>query len=308
MYRWKNKFMIQYKQVMKMKIGLALSGGGVKGAAHIGVIQALLENEIPIDIVGGTSSGSIVAALYAMGYQPEEILKLFQYFSKMILKGSPTYVKPSGRKTLSIQVGGLLSGDSISYVIEEAAKYKKVRKMKELPITIVIPTVDVETSKKYIFTNAIENKSYYIKNVKIDTAVRASCSYPGVFAPCLYKEFKFVDGGVLDNIPVDEVKSVGADFIIASKFFLNRKAKTKGIVGVVSKSIDIMFDKYAKKEIEQADYVLSLNTKNTMVFDIKRIHECYQYGYEQTKLKIDAIKQKIEEKKVEEKNEKENNR
>lgn len=81
--------------VIIMKIGLALSGGGVKGAAHIGVIKALEENGIKIDIIGGTSAGSIVATLYAMGYTPNEMLKLFNYFSKMILKGSPRYMQPN---------------------------------------------------------------------------------------------------------------------------------------------------------------------------------------------------------------------
>lgn len=69
-----------------MKLGLAMSGGGIKGAAHIGVIQALQEENIKVDIVGGTSIGSIVAALYAMEYTPNEMLKLFNYFSKLIFK------------------------------------------------------------------------------------------------------------------------------------------------------------------------------------------------------------------------------
>ena len=72
--------------VIIMRVGLALSGGGIKGAAHIGVLKALQENYIPIDIIGGTSSGSIVASLASMGYTPDEILKLFHFFAKMIFK------------------------------------------------------------------------------------------------------------------------------------------------------------------------------------------------------------------------------
>ena len=93
-----------------MKIGLALSGGGIKGASHIGVIQALQEAGIKASMVAGTSIGSIVAALYAMEYTPKEMVKLFNYFSKLIFKNSAMYTDPKGKKTLSIQAGGIYSG------------------------------------------------------------------------------------------------------------------------------------------------------------------------------------------------------
>ena len=276
-----------------MKIGLALSGGGVKGAAHIGVIKALQENGIAIEMVGGTSAGSIVAALYAMGYEPKEMIKLFNYFSKMILKGSPTYMHPDGKKTLSIHVGGLLSGESIAYAVKEAAKYKKMMKIKDLKTLIAIPAVDIDEAKKYVFTNSSLEKTYYLKEASIDTAVRASSSYPGVFAPCIYRDHKLVDGGVLDNVPADEVKKMGADIVIAAKFALNKKSKTKGLVGVATKAVDIMFDKRSLDEVAVADYVLNIDTKNANVFDVKKIQDCYMYGYEQTIVKIKEIKEVI---------------
>ena len=279
-----------------MRVGLALSGGGIKGAAHIGGLKALQENYIPIDIILGSSSGSIVASLASMGYTPDEILKLFHFFAKMIFKNTPTYTYPSGKKSLSIQVGGFLSGDNISYAINESAKYKRIKRMQDLKMKIVIPSVDIDESKKYVFTNTEEEGSYYIKNAPIDTAVRASCSYPGVFAPCIYKGHKFIDGGVLDNIPVDEVKKAGADKIIAVKFGLNRRAKTKGIVGVTTKAIDILFDRRSLEETKNANIILNIDTKNTMIFDIKKIDLCYEAGYKKTIEKIEEIKKMIEEK------------
>ena len=281
-----------------MKIGLALSGGGVKGAAHIGVIKALIENEIDFDIIGGTSSGSIVAALYSMGYTPKEMLKLFNYFSKIVMKNSPTYTHPNGKKGLSINVGGLLSGENISFAINEAAKYKKITKMSELNKIIVIPTVDVDNSEKYVFTNYNIEGNNYIKNGQIDMAVRASCSYPGVFAPCTYRNHRFVDGGILDNIPTDEVKNAGADFTIAVKFALNKNSITRGIAEVATKAIDIMFEKNSISEIKEADYIINIDTKDATVFDIKKINQCYRCGYEQTLSKIKEIKNKIDEKKL----------
>lgn len=273
-----------------MKIGLALSGGGIKGAAHIGVIKALIESDIDFDIIGGTSSGSIVAILYSMGYLPDEILKLFNYFAKIVMKNSPTYTHSDGKKGLSIQAGGVLSGENISFAINESAKYKKITKMSELTKKVVIPAVDVDNNEKYIFTNCNIEGNNYIKNGKIDMAVRASCSYPGVFAPCFYQNHRFIDGGILGNIPVDEVKRAGADFIIAVKFALNRNSKVRGIYGLTSKAIDIMFEKSSIGEVKLADYIINIDTKEASIFDIKKINDCYKYGYEQTLSKIKEIK------------------
>lgn len=283
-----------------MKLGMAFAGGGVKAAAHIGVLKALEENGIKIDMVGGTSAGSMVAVLYALGYTPKEMLKLFQYFSKMIMKGSPTYISPDGKKTLSIRVGGLLSGESIYEATKEAARYKGITKIKDLPIPIAIPSVDIDLGEKYVFTNSKAEGKKYIKNASIATAVRASSSYPGVFAPCLYSDHKFVDGGILDNVPADEVRKLGADKVIAVKFALNRKGKTRGVAGVATKAIDIMFDKRASDEVATADFVLNINTKGVNVFDIKKISECYQYGYEQTITKMNEIKKIVNPKEEEE--------
>ena len=280
-----------------MKIGLALSGGGVKGAAHIGVLKAFQEHNINFDIVSGTSSGSIVAALYCMGYTPDEMLKLFNYFSKIVVKNSPTYTNPDGKKVLSINVGGFLSGENIAFAIKETAKYKHIKNMSEINKKILIPAVDVDNSKKYVFTNCDLQGSKYIKTVPIEIAVRASSSYPGVFAPTLYDNHKFVDGGILDNIPVDELKNAGADYIIAVKFELNKDTKVRGVAKVTSKAIDIIFENTSKNETRDANYVLNINTKDVSLFDIKRKNECYNYGYKQTLLQIQEIKNKIEESK-----------
>ena len=113
-----------------MKIGLALSGGGVKGAAHIGVIKALKENNINIDIIGGTSSGSIVASLFALGYSPDDMLKLFNYFSKQIMKNSPRYSHPDGRTLFSVQVGGIFSRRKYCFSYNGSCKICRKRKPK----------------------------------------------------------------------------------------------------------------------------------------------------------------------------------
>lgn len=276
-----------------MKLGLAMSGGGIKGAAHIGVIQALQEENIKVDIVGGTSIGSIVAALYAMEYTPKEMLKLFNYFSKLIFKNSAMYTDPRGKKLLSIQAGGLYSGESIAFAIEEAGKYKKIKKLQDLKIPIVIPAVDLRDSEKYIFTNMEKLNDKYLNKADISVAVRASSSYPAVFAPCIYNKHKFVDGGILDNIPVEEVKKIGADKVIAVRFKLNKTSRTVGLRSTLNKSIDIMFSKIEGEIVKKADYVIEIDTQDVNPFDFKQSNKCYKYGYLQAKKEIDNIKKML---------------
>ena len=276
-----------------MKLGLAMSGGGIKGAAHIGVIQALQEENIKVDIVGGTSIGSIVAALYAMEYTPKEMLKLFNYFSKLIFKNSAMYTDPRGKKLLSIQAGGLYSGENIAFAIEEAGKYKNIKKLQDLKIPIVIPAVDLRDSEKYVFTNMGKINDKYLNKADISIAVRASSSYPAIFAPCIYNKHKFVDGGILDNIPVEEVKKIGADKVIAVRFKLNKTSRTIGLRSTLNKAIDIMFSKIEGEEVKKADYVIEIDTRDVNPFDFKQSNKCYKYGYLQAKKEIDNIKKMI---------------
>ena len=276
-----------------MKLGLAMSGGGIKGAAHIGVIQALQEENIKVDIVGGTSIGSIVAALYAMEYTPKEMLKLFNYFSKLIFKNSAMYTDPRGKKLLSIQAGGLYSGENIAFAIEEAGKYKNIKKLQDLKIPIVIPAVDLRDSEKYVFTNMQKINDKYLNKADISIAVRASSSYPAIFAPCIYNKHKFVDGGILDNIPVEEVKKIGADKVIAVRFKLNKTSRTIGLRSTLNKAIDIMFSKIEGEEVKKADYVIEIDTQDVNPFDFKQSNKCYKYGYLQAKKEIANIKKMI---------------
>ena len=182
-----------------MKIGIALSGGGVKGATHIGVLRALEENNIKIDAIAGTSIGSAIAVLYAMGYNTDEIFKLVKYFAKSILKADPKYLLTGFRSTKSIFGTGFISGEAIEDAIEECARLKGMKYLKDLKMPIAIPTVDIKEGKEYVFTNkddkettrieqvkgkdgeytVIENKEVkYITDFEIGKAVRASCSYP----------------------------------------------------------------------------------------------------------------------------------
>ena len=266
-----------------MKIGLALAGGGVKGAGHIGVIKALQENGIEIGYIGGTSIGSIVTSLYAMGYSTDEMLKLFKYFAKDIMKVDPKYYWTNVKSRKNFMGYGLISGENIEMAINECAEIKGIKKMTDIKIPIVMPTVDIKENKKYVFTNHEYDDKFkedtYIRNATVGKAARASSSYPGVFAPTILGTHKFVDGGIIDNLPAQEVRKLGAEKVLSVRFSSEKNSDPKNLVEVAIKSVDLMFDQRTAAEIASSDYSITLDLAEASVFNIKRIDYCYEQGY-----------------------------
>lgn len=266
-----------------MKIGLALAGGGVKGAGHIGVIKALEENGIEVGYIGGTSIGSIVASLYAMGYNTDEMLKLFKYFAKDIMKVDVKNYFSSIKESKRIISYGLISGENIELAIEECARLKNIKKLQDLKYPIVMPTVDIKENKKYVSTNHENDEKFpndtYLNEISIGKAVRASASYPGVFAPTMYKGHKFVDGGIIDNLPAHEVRKLGAEKVLSVRFSSKNTADPKNLVEVSFKAVDLLFDQRTAAEVENSDMALTLDLEEASVFNIKKIDYCYEQGY-----------------------------
>ena len=161
-----------------MRLGLALAGGGIKGAAHIGAIKALEENGIKIDAIAGTSIGSIVASLYAMGYSPEKMLEIFKFFAKEIIKVDPKHFAGNLKSSRKLFGYGLLSGENTELALKECAREKNIKHIKDIKMPISIPAVDIVENKKYVFTNADFQEDYYINDALIEKAVRASSSFP----------------------------------------------------------------------------------------------------------------------------------
>lgn len=185
----------------EMKLGMALSGGGIRGIAHAGVLKALEDNNIKVDIIGGTSAGSLVATLYAMGYSPYYIYILFKRYAKELVEinTSPILSGISGfMLNKKVKVKGLKTGKSIESIYNQIAYKKGIRRIEEIEMPLVIPTVDIMNGKEYVFTNRIpkgeEKNEQYIRDVTIGKAVRASSSFPAVFMPCEFGEHAFMDG------------------------------------------------------------------------------------------------------------------
>lgn len=280
-----------------MKIGLALAGGGVKGAGHIGVIKALEENGIEIGYIGGTSIGSIVSSLYAMGYSTEEMLKLFKYFAKDVMKVDPKYFWSNVKARKNVVGDGLISGEGIEMAINECAELKKLKTIEDIKMPIVIPTVDIKESKKYIFTNHKFDGHFKeencIKDILIGKAVRASASYPGMFAPTVFEEHKFVDGGIIDNLPASEVRALGAEKVLSIRFSSEKDIDPKSMLEVVTKSIDLLFEQRTASEVASSDFAITLDLSEASVFNIKKIDYCYEQGYIAAITNMPKIKEMI---------------
>ena len=281
-----------------MKLGLALSGGGIRGIAHAGALKALEDNNIKIDVIGGTSSGALIGSLYALGYTPYYIYILFKRYAKEItginsmpiINGIGNYMRSK-----KVEITGLKTGRSLERTFNDLANRKGVKEIGEIKtMPIVIPAVDIKEAKEYIFTNSVpnvENKEKYITHIRVGKAVRASSSFPAVFCPCEFETHQFMDGGVLDNVPVIEVKKQGVDKVIAINFKSDEVDSESNIMDLTMRTIDIMGNKISKESLEKSDLVITIQTDKTGLLDVEKLDSCYEYGYKAIIENLDKIKQ-----------------
>jgi len=175
------------------KVGLALSGGGARGLAHIGVIKVLERENVPIDLLAGTSMGGIVAALYATGLSAREMEQVAQRIS------SPRQLLTLVDRTLPRR--GLLQGRK---VVEYLAQWMGELTFDQLKIPLALVAADLNGCQKVV-----------LQEGSVLDAVRATIALPGLLAPLERDGQLLVDGGLMDNLPVDIVRQMGADVVIA---------------------------------------------------------------------------------------------
>ncbi len=282
-----------------MGIGIAFAGGGIRGIAHVGVLKALEENNIKIEAVGGTSAGSIVAALYAMGYKPYYIYVLFKKYAQDIINiGNSSIVNGIGNfvKTKKIGIAGLNDGTLLEKMFNELATRKKMKVVADIKMPLVIPAVDIAEAKEYIFTNCAPRNNVndeYITEISIGKAIRASSSFPAYFCPCEYKNHIFMDGGVLDNTPILPLKKICKHKVMAVNFEADPVEENCDVMDIIMKTLDIMGNKIAEESFKQSDLVLTVPTDRAGLFDIEKMDKCYKFGYDTTMKNIDKIKKLI---------------
>lgn len=294
-----------------MSLGLALSGGGAKGAAHIGVLKALEDENIKVDYISGTSSGSILAALYACGYNPKELLTFFNIYCN----GIGDYDKMIGLKALStaftgkIGVKGLAKGDKLEYIINNFCAKKNIKDVSEVKFPLAIPTVDINTGEVVYFlskgvntTNNLSRDLFddvptYKYNGKLCSIVRASSSFPGVFEPKILDGRILVDGGVRVNTPVTVLKNMGADKVISVSFDKNKKYtdNSLNIISISLKAFDIMSHQVNEEELHKSDLIIRPKIPgNISLLDCSKTNFLAKAGYNRTKELINDIKNIIE--------------
>lgn len=277
-----------------MKLGLCLSGGGTKAFAHIGALKALEEANIKFEYLAGTSSGSIVATLYAIGYTADEIYDIFKEYVNQInyidFKNFLRVIK-NFCKTGKIKIDGLNSGEKIYKLMKKFCNNKGISDISQIDKPLLIPAVNICNEDLYVFYSKKNTIKKYPSNIKymgkadIAAVVQASCSYPGVFSPCSkIHNLLLIDGGIEENIPWREVKRVGADKVLSIVFTNTQNAKCcNSIIEILTKSFNILCHELSRYEWDGSDYLLEIKHNNSGLLNKKDSKNLYYEGYNQTK-------------------------
>lgn len=280
--------------------GLCLAGGGIKAAAHIGALKAFEEQHIKFDCVSGASSGSIIATMYALGYNSKEMWEMFKKYSKKI-----TYVEWKQILRMifglifkrKLTIDGLNSGKVIEKIIEEICYKSRIHIINQVKMPLLISMVDLQNGTVYIATSKqlrteILDNTKYITDIPIGEAVRASCSFPVIFSPCIYDGIQLVDGGVRENLPWKGLKEIGADEVFGISFntTFERKECCTNIVDVAARAMELQSRELSIYEKNGIDNLININLKKVSLLDSSKIEELYKIGYEETKKQLKALK------------------
>lgn len=285
-----------------MKKGICFAGGGIKGAAHIGALKAFEEENIKFDYIAGTSSGSIVACLYAIGYSADEIYEIFKkYASRIKYVDAKNIIKLIFNLIIKrkIQITGFNSGRKIEKLVNKECLKRNIKCICDIKSNLLIPAINMCTGEIYAFSSIKNRDTYsdeikYIHDINIGKAVMASCSYPGVFSPVEYNNALLIDGGIRENVPWRELKECGAEKVISVVFQNEIKNKKEiNFVDVVMRGIDLLCHELSNYELEGADYLIKITTKDIHLLDSKKVDYLYKLGYIETKGKMKEIKELI---------------
>lgn len=248
----------------KKKIGLALGGGAVLGTAHIGVLKALKENNISIDLIAGTSIGALVAAFYAFntGYKEmEKIAKELEWFDIT---------------SISLSKYGLLKNDKLGKIIVD--KIGDVT-FDESKIKLAMIATDISNGKKVVL-----NKG------NVANSVMASTALPGIFTPVEIEDKLLVDGGIVENLPIKTLKDMGAEYIIGVDLsFQHYQKKPENIIEVLINSFDYTIINATKYQLDEADLLIRPDLKEYNMIDTDQIEDLFKEGYNAAQKAISKI-------------------
>ena len=244
----------------KKKIGLALSGGGALGFAHIGALQALEEHGVKPDFISGSSMGAIIGAIYCAGYSPAKIIRIIQ--AEKLYK-LDKLMSPN----LNFKQKGLSSHATLRATLKELIPHDCFDSL-EIPFTVCVTNI---TSGTY---------EYYYSGKGIVEYVVASASIPGVFDPVVIKNTTYVDGGVLNNLPAEILNQKGCDYIIGVDVLPFLPVEKKSILDITLWSIRLMQHSNTQNGIKYCNWLIESNAiEKYNEFEFDKYKEIYQYGY-----------------------------
>ena len=251
---------VKEKNSAQKKLGLALSGGGALGFAHIGAIQALEEHGIKPDYVSGSSMGAIIGVIYCAGYTPTEIMK--------VIKDEKLYkLEKLMSPKISLKRQGLSSHATLRTTLQEMLPHDCFDSLK-IPFTVCV-------------TNITSGKSeYYFSGKGLINWVVASASIPGVFEPVFVNDTAYVDGGVLNNLPAEALHNRGCDYIIGVDVLPFLDVQKSSIMDIALWSIRLMQHSNTIDDSKYCNWLITSNAiKSYNEFDFDKYKEIYQYGY-----------------------------
>ena len=261
-------------ELPKPKIALVLGGGAARGFAHIGVIRALEQEHIPVDMVVGTSVGSLIGALYASSQNSFEL----EWTAFTLQREDLFAYRLMGARTGM----GVIKVDNIEDFIRARVPQANIEDLK-LPFAAV--ATDLNRGQQVVLDHG-----------SVARAVHASSAIPGVFEPVEYQGRLLVDGGLMNNIPVSVARAKGADIVIAVDISENvTNFNITNIVDVTLQAVNIMFAQNVKNQIKDADVVIAPAVGDVGMMDFTQKKRCMEAGLDTTEKAMPLIRQKIEE-------------
>lgn len=272
-------FIVWGSNVSAQKVGLVLSGGGAPGIAHIGVLKALEENNIPIDYITGTSIGAFIGGLYASGYSPDEMIRFFKSSDfKKLKKYEIRFPRKFFLPTHIIQPQKIQNG--LEKLTGQATK-RSLGSFDSLFVPFRCVASDVYKKEPYVFAHG-----------NLATAIRASMTFPFIFEATKVDNRLLFDGGIYNNFPADiMLQSFHPGIMIGSVVAYNPpKADSNDILMQLQ---NMIIDSTNYNIADSLGIVLNFDLKKRSVFDFSDIDSFVNIGYVETEKQIEAIKLKI---------------
>ena len=284
----------------KLKVGLALGGGGARGLAHIGVLKVLERENIPIDLITGTSMGAIIGAVYALKKDISAIEKITEKYSKIsefnidlsfsekerkdkpfFLKRMSDFLKRGYILNLELRRKYINDGEGVKKIIKDLVGDKAFTDTK-IPLAVV--AADLVSGEKVI-----------TRRGKLFDALLASASIPGMFPPVILDKKILVDGGIVDVVPIEVAQSLGANFVIAVSVSqtIKKRAEFSNAIEILFRSDSITSAELRKLQLSFADVVITPKVGRFHWSDFSKPEQCVREGEIAAQNAILELKKKL---------------